>query len=83
MKGSQAEAARALAELVVEVDRGRVVAVARDDHVAVRELVEAYLRHLEVDKGRKHSTLVRYRGLVRCWIGPVIGDKRADRVRPD
>ncbi|MBI2708079.1 MAG: tyrosine-type recombinase/integrase, partial [Actinobacteria bacterium] len=46
-------------------------------------LVEAYLRHLEVDKGRKHSTLVRYRGLVRCWIGPVIGDKRADRVRPD
>jgi site-specific recombinase XerC len=50
--------------------------------LTVAVLLEEYLHHLAEDKGRKHSTLVRYRGLARKWVVPAIGTARVSRILP-
>jgi len=44
--------------------------------------VEDYLHFLEKDKGRKHSTLVRYRTLYDIWLAPTLGGRRAESLLP-
>ena len=80
--GSELEATKALAALVTEVGAGDALPVRSAAGLSVEMLLEEYLRHLEEDKGRRHSTLVRYRGLTRRWIAPAIGAVRVARVLP-
>ena len=83
VNGTKQEAARALAALVAEVGDGRDVPDRSQKGVTVGHLVDGYLDHLRDHKGRRHSTLVRYRGLAERWIGPQMGNRVADRVVPD
>jgi integrase len=82
VRGSEADANRALASLVTEVGHGDRVPSSTDRGRAVTDLVVDFLTHLQQDKGRKHSTLVRYRGLLSVWIQPAIGGLRLEQVRP-
>lgn len=81
--GTKQEAARALAELVAEVGDGRDVPDRSQKGITVKQLLDGYLDHLRDHKGRRHSTLVRYRGLSDRKIAPLLGDRVADRVLPD
>ena len=81
--GTKQEAARALAALVAEVGDGRDVPDRSQKGVTVKQLLDGYLEHLRDHKGRRHSTLVRYRGLAEHWIDPHLGSRIADRVVPD
>jgi len=81
--GTKQEAARALAELVAQVGDGRDVPDRSQKGVTVKQLLDGYLDHLRDHKGRRHSTLVRYRGLAERKIAPLLGSRVADRVVPD
>jgi integrase len=81
--GSTSEATRALAALVAEVGDGRDIPDRSQRGTTVAELLDGYLTYLRDHKGRRHSTLVRYQGLVDRWILPALGDRIADRVLPD
>ncbi len=81
--GTKQEAARALAALVAEVGDGRDVPDRSKKGVTVGHLVDGFLDHLRDHKGRRHSTLVRYRGIAERWITPALGDRVAERVLPD
>ena len=82
VSGTRAEAARALAALVAGVGDGRDLPSRADRGRTLGDLIPEYLHHLEHHKGRKHSTLVRYRGLADTWILPTLGHQRADRLVP-
>lgn len=47
----------------------------------MNDLLEHYLAFLDT-QGRERRTLIRYEGLARNWVAPVIGDKLARQVRP-
>jgi hypothetical protein len=80
--GPGPEATKALAAFVSEVGTGDALPVASAAGLTVAVLLEEYLHHLAEDKGRKHSTLVRYRGLARKWVVPAIGTARVSRILP-
>lgn len=71
------------ASLVADVGDGRDIPDRSQRGVTVRDLVDGYLGHLRDHKGRRHSTLVRYRSFADRWIGPTLGDRIADRVEAD
>lgn len=50
--------------------------------LTVDDLIDGYLEHLDHDKGRRHSTLTRYRGLQKSWIAPALGSVRGDALTP-
>lgn len=82
VRGSQADATRALSLLVAEVGDGRALPPRATRGRTLDELITGYLEHLLDHKGSKHSTLVRYRGLAKKWISPALGGRRADGVLP-
>lgn len=82
VRGNQTDACRALIALVAEIGDGHSLPSRVARGLTVDELVAAFLDHLRDHKGRKHSTLVRYRGLSDRWISPAIGDRVAERVLP-
>ncbi len=81
-QGREVEATKALAAFVAEVGAGDALPSSAASRVTVAVLLEEYLQHLDQDKGRKHSTLVRYRGLTRTWVVPTLGSTRLSRVLP-
>lgn len=80
--GSESEATKALAAFITEVGTGDALPVASAAGLTVVVLLEEYLLHLAEDKGRKHSTLVRYRGLARTWVVPAVGAARVSGILP-
>lgn len=66
--------------------RSQLAATAPQDRDATRwslsELIEHYLVHLE-QQGRELRTRVRYAGLAKNWVDPVIGPKLARRVNAE
>lgn len=46
------------------------------------DLVRRYLEYLE-DQGKERRTLLRYEGVAKVWLSPVIGDKAARRLTAD
>jgi integrase len=81
--GSARTASKALAAFVTEVGTGDAIPTRKHRASTVTATVEAYLRHLEEDKGRKHSTLMRYRHLYATWLAPSLGARRAESVLPE
>lgn len=47
----------------------------------VKDLLEHYLSFLG-DQGRERRTLIRYEGIAKNWLAPVIGEKKVRQVRP-
>jgi len=83
VNGSARDATKALAAFVTEVGTGD--SIPRPEHrgQTVTDIVDAYLRFLEEDKGRKNSTLVRYRTLYAYWVAPALGEQRAEGLLPE
>ena len=81
-QGSESEATKALAASVTEVGKGDALPAASAAGLTVEVLLDEYLLHLGEDKGRKHSTLVRYRGLAKTWVTPVVGTTTQAGPRP-
>ncbi len=83
VNGSARDATKALAAFVTEVGTGD--SIPRPEHrgQTVTDIVDAYLRYLEEDKGRKNSTLVRYRTLYAYWLAPALGEQRAEGLLPE
>ena len=80
--GGQRDASRALAELVAEVGDGSDLPSEESKGLTFEGVLDQFLDHLRDNKGRRHSTLVRYRGLADRWIVPAIGSTIAERLRP-
>jgi len=84
VRGTESEATKALALFVAEaIEAGPVVRDSVTGHLTLDRLLEDFLHHLEVDKGRRPATLLRYAGLQQNWISPHLGAKRADRILPN
>ena len=83
VSGSARDATKALAAFVTEVGAGETIPTREHRGQTVTEVVEGYLRFLEEDKGRKHSTLVRYRTLYASWLSPTLGARRAEGLLPE
>jgi len=83
VNGSARDATKALAAFVTEVGTGDAIPTRDRRGQTVTEIVDAYLRFLEDDKGRKHSTLVRYHTLFASWLAPTLGARRAEGVLPE
>lgn len=81
--GSTREATKALAAFVTEIGTGDSIPRREHRRQTVAEIVEGYLRFLEDDKGRKHSTLVRYRTLWITWLSPTLAGRRAEGLPPE
>jgi integrase len=81
--GSTREATKALAAFVTEIGAGDSIPRREHRRQTVAEIVEGYLHFLEDDKGRKHSTLVRYRTLWTTWLAPTLGGRRAEGLLPE
>jgi integrase len=84
-QGSEPEATKALAVFTAEVAvAGPLVRdTAEAGALTVQRLIDEFRHHLEQDKGRRPTTMVRYRGLQRKWIDPYLGSKRTERVLPE
>lgn len=82
VRGTKAEASRALTAFVGEVGDGHALPRRSARGITLGALMSGYLDHLRNHKGRKHSTLVRYQGLADTWIHPTLGDRPAERVLP-
>ena len=68
---------------MIKTDRaeGGPVPVGREASVVtVDRIVGDYLRFLETDEGRKHSTLLRYRTVYATWLAPAVGGQPAETV---
>jgi integrase len=83
VSGSSRDATKALASFVTEVGAGDSIPTREHRGQTVTEVVDAYLHFLEADKGRKHSTLVRYRTLYATWLAPTLGGRRAEGLLPE
>lgn len=76
MRGTKAEAERALAKLLTEVDERRY---AEPGSLTVAELLE---RFLELKARQVHpSTLAGYRTVARCSVNPRLGTMRLSKLR--
>lgn len=65
-RGTGPEATKALAVFVVEVEEaGPIRTDAGESALTVQRLVNEFRSHLEDDKGRRPTTMVRYEGLQR------------------
>ena len=84
VKGSESAATKALALFTAEVaEAGPLVRESTGgDTLTVQRLVQEFRDHLEHDKGRSPTTMVRYRGLQQKWIDPQLATKAAERVLP-
>jgi integrase len=81
--GSARDATKALAAFVTEVGTGDAIPKAEYRGQTVNTIVHGYLQHLDEDKGRKHSTLVRYRTLYDYWLAPSLGERRGEGLLPE
>lgn len=82
-RGTGPEATKALAVFVAEVEEaGPIRTDAGEGALTVQRLVNEFRSHLEDDKGRRPTTMVRYEGLQRKWVDPHLGAKRAGRMMP-
>lgn len=78
VRGTKREAEKVCATLVVDASRGLFGARASG---TLASLLEDYLALIEPDASP--STMATYRGYVRLWILPRLGDRKVDRLRPD
>ena len=83
-KGPESAATKALASFTAEItEAGPLVRDSADGGtLTVQRLVQEFRDHLEHDKGRSPTTMVRYRGLQQKWIDPLLATKAAERVLP-
>lgn len=81
---AESAATKALASFTAEI--AEVGPLVRDSigggTLTVQRLVHEFRDHLEHDKGRSPTTMVRYRGIQQKWIDPQLGTKAAERVLP-
>ena len=78
VRGSKAEAQKALTEALAQRDRGVVVSAPK---MTVAEFMRVWLRdYAEPNVAR--STLERYRGIVEAHIVPTLGRRRLADLRP-
>jgi hypothetical protein len=80
IRGTQAQAARALERFAAEV-RGPVDPAKSTPPWTLTELVARYLGHLEHTQ-RSPETIRRYHGLLSGWIGPALGTRAPTDITP-
>lgn len=78
VRGTKREAEKVCATLVAEASRGRF---GTQSSGTVAALLDAWMAQIEPDASP--STIATYRGYVRRWILPRLGDKKVDRLRPE
>lgn len=82
MRGSKAEAARALAALNVEVQTGEKAPAQQGTNVTVAELVDWYVNFAREIRGLERTTVFGYQEVFDVWLRPQIGHVLADRLTP-
>ena len=84
-RGTRTEAARALADFVAEVGDGSSLPGPASKVMTLDDLLRAYIDSCREEsddnpKSWEASTLLRYDGIRRNWIAPVIGDVKLSAV---
>jgi integrase len=85
VRGTRTEAVRALADFVAEVGDGSALPGPASEATTLDDLMRAYIDSCREDsdenpKAWEPSTLLRYDGIRRNWIAPVIGDVKLSAV---
>jgi integrase len=75
--GSEKQAAKALAELVTEVGKGRVTGTSK----TVGQLLDRWLEHIEPTRSPK--TVAEYRSKIDHRIRPALGDVKLSKLDPE
>lgn len=82
VKGTKAQASRAIAALSVELAEGSTRPTPADGSVTLNELVDWYIDFARDVRGLEHSTLFGYREPYDKWLADHIGHRNADRIAP-
>ena len=82
VRGTRAEASRALAAFSVEVQTGQKRPAPPGAPLTLNELVEWYLVFATEERGLEHSTIVGYGEVYDMWLRDQIGHTRAERLSP-
>lgn len=80
---TEAEANRAAARIVGEVDDARLPSKQADRDLTIDEGIERYLDYLSDEKGREERTVRGYRQLHTQWFAKPIGQRRIRDVDED